>query len=168
MNQRRKVAIGLGSNLGDRIQFIQKAIERLREDCVEDVIVSAAYESEPWGVTDQPDFLNAVITGTTEWKAPALVSFLKTTENELGRTKTFNWGPREIDLDLLLCADEIWSDPAHRVPHPGITERDFVLLPLVEIWPDAMHPVLHKTVKQILAEFQSSRQVTSKYFAPLQ
>jgi 2-amino-4-hydroxy-6-hydroxymethyldihydropteridine diphosphokinase len=166
MNQKRKVAIGLGSNLGDRMAYIRQAIERLAQDCLEEIQVSSIYQSEPWGLKEQPPFLNAVAVGISEWKPAALVNYLKTTEVELGRKKTIHLGPREIDLDLLLCGDEVLADPASTVPHRGIIERDFVLIPLCEVWPDAVHPLSKKTIRELLNEFQSKEPETSRYFAP--
>ncbi len=137
-----KVAIGLGSNLGDRRKNIRTAWERLSDDFLMDAKLSRIRESEPWGVTDQPDFLNAVGVGMSLWKPPGIVNYLKNLERELGRVETIRFGPRFIDLDLIAYGEEIWNEGGVQVPHPRMHERDFVLIPFQELWPDWKHPVI--------------------------
>jgi 2-amino-4-hydroxy-6-hydroxymethyldihydropteridine diphosphokinase len=107
------------------------------------------YETKPFGDIQQNNFFNAVIKIETDYKPKELFYFLKNIEVKLGRTKSFKWGPREIDLDLLFYNKEIYSDSELTIPHRGVTERDFVIVPLCDIEPDFMHPVTQKKVSDI-------------------
>jgi 2-amino-4-hydroxy-6-hydroxymethyldihydropteridine diphosphokinase len=153
MNQKVRVAIGLGSNLGNRAEKIQEAIQTISEEFLEDAKFSQLYESEPWGKTDQPKFLNAVVVGLSEWKPPAIVNYLKNLERELGRTEAVKNGPRVIDLDLLAYGELVWDEEGVTVPHPGILDRDFVILPWRELWPNWKHPILKKSLEEIWQSF---------------
>jgi 2-amino-4-hydroxy-6-hydroxymethyldihydropteridine diphosphokinase len=156
LKQKTKVAIGLGSNLGDRKKKIEEAVGILSEEFLEDAKVSRIYESEPWGIKDQPKFLNAVIVGLSEWKPPAILNYIKNLERELGRTATVKNGPRVLDLDLLAFGSECWDQEGLVVPHPGIPERDFVLLPFQDVWPEWVHPTLKLSITQLCEEFSRS------------
>jgi 2-amino-4-hydroxy-6-hydroxymethyldihydropteridine diphosphokinase len=149
MLQKIKIAIALGSNLGDRKVTIEKAFERMSEEFLEGAKLSTLHETKPWGIKEQPDFLNAVAIGYSEWKPPAIVNYLKNLERDLGRTNTVKNGPRVIDLDLLIWGDHKWDSEGVTVPHPGMTERDFVLLPLKELWPEWVHPIKKKSVREL-------------------
>jgi 2-amino-4-hydroxy-6-hydroxymethyldihydropteridine diphosphokinase len=127
--------IGLGSNLGDRLGYLQAAVRALSARGLEPVAVSSVYESEALGPS-QPDYLNAVVSAATALPPGELLAALKSVEAELGRHHTEHWGPREIDLDLLLYGDEMLEEGGLTVPHPEMTKRSFVLLPLLEIAPD--------------------------------
>jgi len=131
--------VGLGSNLGDREGHLRKAVEALAAHGLPPVAVSAVYESEPLG-PPQPDYLNAAAEVSTSLSARELLEALKRVEEEVGRTPTERWGPREIDLDLLLFDDETLEEPGLTVPHPELTKRSFVLVPLLEIDPDLELP----------------------------
>lgn len=132
-----KAYLGLGSNLGDREDYLRRAIEAL--DGTPGIRVSresSFVETEPVGITAQPKFLNAVIEIETGLEPRELLSVVKETEARLGRRQTFRWGPREIDIDILLY-DEIQVDePGLQIPHPRMHEREFVLGPLREIAPE--------------------------------
>ena len=133
--------IGLGSNLGDREQAIRSALAAIAElPDTELVRVSSLYDTEPVGEVDQPNFLNAAVMVDTELDARTLLWNLMLVERRLGRVRTQHWGPRTIDLDLLLYGDEIIEDEDLRVPHPEIIRRSFVLVPLVELEPRLVHP----------------------------
>jgi 2-amino-4-hydroxy-6-hydroxymethyldihydropteridine diphosphokinase len=145
--------IGIGSNVGGR-----KAIEFLSE--VGRVIrVSSLYYTEPVGYKEQEDFINAVAAVETDSSPAELLSRCRSIEDRLGRTRTVRWGPRTIDLDILLYGDLVLDEPELVIPHPLMATRKFVLAPLVEIVPTAFHPVLNKTAAELLQELQNSHTV---------
>ncbi len=112
-------------------------------------MVSSIYETKPYGVKEQDNFLNAVIKISTSFNLSQLFIFLKNIEDELGRKSNTKWGPREIDLDLLFFNDIVYSDEKIIIPHKEIELRDFVLTPLCEIAPDLFHPVLNQKISDI-------------------
>jgi 2-amino-4-hydroxy-6-hydroxymethyldihydropteridine diphosphokinase len=117
---------------------------------------SKVYETPPWGYEDQPAFLNQVLQVETELDPPALLRHLKRIEKKLGRQATFRYGPRIIDLDILFYADLIYSTDSLQIPHPMASERAFVLVPMLEIAPDFIHPVLGKTIRELALKMDSS------------
>ena len=126
------VFIGLGGNLGDRRETMRSAVEVIRE-VIDDVRVSSLYESAAWGVTDQPAFLNAVVRGRTSLKPLDLLDAMQAIENDLGRVREQHWGPRLIDIDILLYGSAVIDEPRLQVPHPYMTQRGFVLRPLADL-----------------------------------
>jgi 2-amino-4-hydroxy-6-hydroxymethyldihydropteridine diphosphokinase len=135
-----EAVIGLGSNVGDRLAWIRKGVEALRASEVADIVrVSSVFETAPIG-PPQPDFLNAAVLISTEVSAPQLLDELKKIETTLGRSRGDRWGPREIDLDLLLFGDESIEGGVLQVPHPRLLSRAFALIPLLEVFPDAALP----------------------------
>lgn len=145
--------IALGSNRGDRISFLRQAILYLNSDPkVQLAASSSVYEAKPYGKTNQSDFLNAVIEVKTAYSPILLFHCLKNIEAKLGRSETKKWGPREIDLDLLFFNDRIFKNEKLTVPHVGIQDRDFVLIPLSEIAPGYVHPVLKEKISDICIE----------------
>ncbi len=126
--------VGLGSNVGDRLEKLRRAVAELRNE-VEVVCASSVYDTDPVG-PPQPNFLNAVVEVRTSLGPRDLLGVLKSIEARVGRSVGARWGPREIDLDLLLYGDEQIDEPDLRVPHPEMWERGFVLVPLREIAPD--------------------------------
>ena len=149
------VYIGIGSNLGDREEHCLKAIRLFSEKGILVTRRSSMYETEPWGVKDQPKFLNMAIEGETGLTPAGLLEVLKMTEDEVGRTKTYRWGPRVIDLDILLYDDLVISTPELTIPHPRMHEREFVLRPLAEIAPEKIHPMLKKTMRELLSDLST-------------
>ena len=142
--------IGLGSNLGDREETIRRAVELLGA-----ARVSTLIETEPWGYADQPRFLNAVVELETDEPPRALLDRLLEIERELGRTREGpRYGPRTIDLDLLLYGDDRLDEPGLRLPHPRLHERAFVLEPLAELAPELLVPGFG-AVKALLSRLQS-------------
>ena len=141
--------IALGSNLGDKEKNLRRALLLLTQQGVEVVRVSSFLSTEPYGVTDQPQFLNAVACVRTSLAPLALLDVLLATELAMGRVRLRRWGERNIDLDLLLYEDVVLDTKRLRLPHPDMQNRDFVLLPLAEIAPELKHPTLQKTIWEL-------------------
>jgi 2-amino-4-hydroxy-6-hydroxymethyldihydropteridine diphosphokinase len=145
------VYLALGSNLGDRAANLRAAIERLapglnvrRQSCI--------YETEPWGYADQPAFLNMVVEADTRLDPDSLLTFLKNIEAEMGREATFRNGPRLIDLDILFYDNLVLDTPPLVIPHPRLHERAFVLVPLADLAPEFLHPLLGETILHLLMQ----------------
>src|ERR1022692_260221 len=153
--QNHLVAIAVGSNLGDRQGNIASALARLRA-FVELTRVSSTYDTVPVGVGAQPDFLNLACVGTTTLSARALHAALDNVERFVGRRQNGDRAPRAIDLDLLLYDDLVVADDGLSIPHPGLTERAFVLVPLAEIAPDLVHPVARRRIADLASSIDSS------------
>lgn len=150
--------IGLGSNLGDRIATCRRALVLLGRSC-HVTRVSGFYCTEPVGCEAQEDFVNAAAEIETDLSAEELLSACFAIENELGRRRDVRWGPRTIDLDILLYGSDVVDAPALAIPHPLMHLRGFVLAPLNEIAPQAVHPVLGKTVAALLQELRDPHRV---------
>ncbi|PID28385.1 MAG: 2-amino-4-hydroxy-6-hydroxymethyldihydropteridine diphosphokinase [Candidatus Cloacimonadota bacterium] len=147
------VLIGLGSNIGDRKSNLEKAEKILRSYSEISVIdKSKIIETEPFGVIDQPYFLNRVLKIKTDFKPTDLLAVCLDTEKKMGRIRVRKWGERKIDVDILVFDEEIVNDDVLILPHPGIAERKFVLESLVEIVPDEIHPVEKKTYAELYEE----------------
>ena len=142
--------IGLGANLGDRAATLREAVRRL-EELGQVSAVSSLYETEPVGYGEQPPFLNAVATLETPLAPEEILAGLLAIERALGRRRSFRNAPRTIDLDLLLVDDLMRETPELSLPHPRMHERAFVLVPLAEIAPHAVHPLLRSAVSELLA-----------------
>ncbi len=149
------VFLALGTNLDDRMAHLRAALDALPPD-VQIMKRSPVYETPAWGYEDQGPFLNMVIEGRTELEPEALLARLKQLETELGRTPSFHWGPRIIDIDILFYDQLILKAANLTIPHPRLHERAFVLVPLADVAPEWKHPVLGKTVRQLLSEVDTS------------
>jgi 2-amino-4-hydroxy-6-hydroxymethyldihydropteridine diphosphokinase len=143
-----RVFLGLGSNLGDRGENLRRALELLGRDVALEKC-SSIYDTAPWGYEDQGRFLNCVCEGRTGLAPRALLKAVKRVEGMVGRRPTFANGPRIIDVDILFYGECVVSEAALEIPHPGLVERAFVLVPLREIAAGYIHPVLNLTVSEL-------------------
>jgi 2-amino-4-hydroxy-6-hydroxymethyldihydropteridine diphosphokinase len=149
------ITLALGTNLGDRLGNLRAAIAAL-PPAVTVLEQSFVYETLPWGVTDQPSFLNMVIKGKTHQKPQELLKNLKELETQLGRIPSIQYGPRKIDIDILFYDNLIFDSPELTLPHPHLHERAFVLVPLADLAPERIHPVFGRTIRQLLAEVDTT------------
>ena len=154
---RHTVYLGIGSNLGDKKRYLDQAVEQLGKDPYIRVVRSAAYiETEPYGPVEQPNFLNGAVEIETLYSPMELLSVLHDIEKEAGRKRIVHWGPRTLDLDILLYDDAVIREEGLFIPHVEMERRTFVLEPLCEIAPYAVHPLTKKTVTQMLEELKAA------------
>lgn len=152
-----KVFIALGSNMGDRLAYLERAVTNLQEDsCLRNIRVSDYIETAPYGGVEQDDFLNGVLEAETLYSPTGLLERLQKEEQLAGRTRDIRWGPRTLDLDILLYDDFIVTERELTIPHPDMKNRQFVLEPLASLAPHFVHPVYRRTVKELLHELRES------------
>lgn len=150
-----KVWIALGSNMGDGRKNLDEAVENMNKNGVKVEKISTYIETEPYGYTEQDNFVNAVCIAETELSPRELLKTLLAIELEMGRVRLIRWGPRIIDLDILFYEDLIIDEEDLKVPHIEIQKRSFVLEPMDEISPEKVHPVFKKTVHELLLELNA-------------
>ena len=154
------VFIGIGANLGDRANTLQRAVSILHaESKVSVVALSSVYETDPIGVVDQPKFLNAAVSLDTDLPARDLLNYLLDIEKDFGRVRKTRWGPRTLDLDILLYRDAVIDEPGLTVPHSYLHQREFVLAPLCDLAPDVTHPVLAQSLQSLFSSLPEESQV---------
>ena len=141
-----------GGNLGNRLNNLIHAGKLIEQYCGKIVQHSSIYKTAAWGFTDQPDFYNQALEIQTDFLPEELIQKLLMIEEQMGRKRDVKMGPRIIDIDILLFNNEIIHKPHLTIPHPRLHERRFALTPLAEIAPDIIHPVIHKTIHQLLLE----------------
>ncbi len=146
----------LGSNLGNRVLLLKQAIEYIAEEIAPVIKQSAVYETQSWGKTDSPDYLNQVILIHTEVPAKTILQKVLNIEWRIGRVREEKWGPRLIDIDILFYGDKVIDEPELKVPHPELHKRRFTLEPLAEIAPGFIHPTLNKNILQLKSELKDS------------
>lgn len=151
----KAVYFSIGTNLGDRFANLQRALNLLQAH-MNITAISPVFATEPWGETDQPQFLNMCAAAVTDMRPHEVLETVKAIESEMGRAPTRHWGPRLIDIDLIFFNHEIVREPDLTVPHPLLAERAFVLAPLANIIPDFVHPETGKTVQEMLDDVDQS------------
>lgn len=156
-----RMYLGLGSNLGERLENLRGAVQKL-PPTLRVVRKSSVFETTPVGPVAQPNFLNAVLEVETDLSPGDAFSMLKNIEADMGRTSTVRFGPRNIDIDVLLYDEVVMDTPTLTIPHPRMCSRLFVLTPLAEIAPRLVHPVFHKTVAELLGELVDETQLVRK------
>ena len=157
--------VGFGSNIDDRLNYITQALQLLLEvDRVSLIQISSLYETEPVGYEEQDWFLNGVIAVETRLLVHQLLALLKTIEGLVGRQHRARWGPREVDLDLLIYDQCCINTPDLTVPHPEMHRRSFVLVPFAEIAPDVLHPIFQQNIRTLLSNLNDEK--TVKLAAP--
>lgn len=154
-----KVYLLVGSNLGDRLEFLNKAQKSIEDKIGAITNRSKIYETAPWGEKDQDDFLNQALEVETKLKPKKVLEKIAEIEKYLEREETYKWGPREIDIDILFYGEELISEMDLTIPHPFIHERKFTLIPLSEIAPDLYHPIMGTTVLELLLECEDDGEV---------
>jgi len=152
----------IGGNLGDRAAYLEQAIKQIEALCGRITHTSSIYETAAWGNTNQPAFYNQAIQLTTSLPPETLLAQLLAIEIEMGRVRTQKYGPRTIDLDILMIDDTILDSPSLSIPHPQLQNRRFALLPLNEIAPALHHPVLDKTIHELLLNCPDTLDVQKK------
>ena len=153
-----KVMLSIGSNLGDRELYLDSAIEAMKTSLAyRNVKVSSVIETKPYGGVEQGDFLNAAISLETLETPKGLLNSLHELENKAERTREIHWGPRTLDLDILFYDKLVYEDEDLIIPHVDLENREFVLAPLNEIEPNYRHPILGKTVSQMLANLRAKQ-----------
>ena len=163
-----KAHIGLGTNLGDRWANLRSALRLIADtDNVRLTRCSPVYETEPWGVADQPKYLNCVTEITTTLQPEPLLAVCKEVEQRLGRLPGPRWGPRLIDLDILLYGSQVVHLPHLEIPHPRLHLRAFALVPLSDLAPDATHPPLGRTIADLAATVDGQESVVPVGEMPL-
>ena len=160
-------ALGLGSNLGDRLDMLRSSLRCLQRAGMAILAASDVYETPPWGIADQPLFLNACVIAGTELSPQDLLFFLKETEKQLGRKEGLRWGPRAIDMDILLYDDLLFDSPPLSIPHIRLPERPFVLRPLCDIAPGWNSPRSGRTVAEMTRDMDPKEMAELLKIVPL-
>lgn len=154
----------LGSNLGNRELFLQQAIEFISAEIAIPVLTSSVYETQSWGKTDEPDYLNQVLMLQSDLPAQQILAKVLAIEIQMGRRREVKWGSRTIDIDILFYGDEIIHEINLVVPHPELHKRSFTLIPLAEIAPDLIHPIFKKNILELKAQLKDNLIVKKHIF----
>jgi 2-amino-4-hydroxy-6-hydroxymethyldihydropteridine diphosphokinase len=152
----------IGGNLGDRAAYLQTALKRIEETCGAISHYSSIYETAAWGNTDQPSFFNQAVVVSTTLSPEALMDQLLTIEHEMGRVRDQKYGPRTIDLDILMIDGLIFNTEKLTIPHPQMHNRRFALLPMLEVAPTLIHPLLDQSIEDLLLNCPDTLDVQKK------
>jgi len=144
-----QICLHLGSNMGDRVAHLRTAIRKISEEVGKISRQSAIYQTEAWGETEQPDFLNQSILARTTLTPNTVLTTILKIEEDMGRIREKKWGPRLIDIDLLFYETVVLETPTLTLPHPQIPFRNFVLIPTMEIFGDFIHPVFNLSIEEL-------------------
>lgn len=155
----QSVFLLLGSNLGNRPLFLREAIGYIEKEVAPILKASSVYETQSWGKSDAPDYLNQVILLESDLPAQTILKKILNIENILGRHREGKWGSRTIDIDILFYGDEVINGPGLQIPHPELHKRRFTLEPLAEIAPALVHPMLNKNILQLKNELNDNLNV---------
>ena len=155
----KTVYLLLGTNMGDRNFNLSAATACIENDMGEILLKSSIYETEPWGVTDQQNYFNQILKISTQVSAQEILKKILSIEKKLGRKRTTKYASRIIDIDILFYNQDIIQEENLIIPHPLLHKRMFVLSPLFEMAPDYIHPVLHKSIKQLILECDDKNEV---------
>jgi len=153
----KNIYVALGTNIGDKQGNIQRALSLMEERGIKVIKSSSLYVTEPYGFLDQDEFLNGVVEVSFPGTPGQLLELLMEIEQEMKRIREIHWGPRIIDLDIILFGQRIIKEPDLIIPHTDMHNRDFVLRPLAEIAPKVVHPVLQKTIQQLFDELHTNK-----------
>ena len=154
------IFLSFGSNIGDKRENIEKAYHELKNARIKILKISHFYETKPYGVETQPDFLNTVAQISTNFGPFKLLEVLKMIEKKIGRVETFRWGPRVIDIDILFYGDIILKSKILNIPHIDLCNRCFVLVPMCEIACDFIHPEKNRSIKKLLSNLKCAEKVS--------
>jgi 2-amino-4-hydroxy-6-hydroxymethyldihydropteridine diphosphokinase len=152
MAQSNRAYLLIGGNIGDREEYLRQAREAIGQSCGSVLDISSVYETEPWGLGQQATFLNQALALETSFSADLLLKEILHAEERLGRKRDVKYGPRTIDIDILLFNEAVIDMPGLIIPHPQLQNRRFALAPLAEIASGKLHPVLNKTIAELLSE----------------
>ena len=159
MEKFAKLFLHTGSNLGNRAENLKIATNYISEEIGSLVKASAVYETKPWGIENQPDFLNQALEIATHYDPFEVLDRILNIEKKMGRKREIKWGERLIDIDILFYGDEIIQAPRLNIPHPYLHHRNFVLIPLLEIAPQFRHPVLQASIQELYSTSQDPLEV---------
>ena len=159
MGKQQFIILHLGSNMGDRIGHLAKALSLINEQVGMIHQQSSYYETEAWGLTDQDDFINQAVRLESSLSPQALMTRVLEIEEQMGRVRLEKWGPRIIDIDILFYGEKIIQSPLLTLPHPRLHLRNFVLIPLLEFIPDFIHPEFKKSIEELYLESQDESEV---------
>lgn len=158
-----RVYLSLGSNEGDRMNYLSQAVEMLADAFDSEIVTSPVYETEPWGITDQPRFLNMCVALDTDLQPLESLEKINEIEALLGRLRKKHWGKRTLDIDIIFFGDVVIDTEKLTIPHKYMQERAFVLVPLKDIAAEFVHPVLQKTIEQLFEELPKEKMTCLGY-----